>query len=71
MSTYTPITEHTVTDAQIRALRQEALTAGDLDMVDVCDDALNSRSNGMADAGDTRYLREVARVINDARAQES
>jgi hypothetical protein len=45
---------------EIRALRGEAGQAGDLEMVAICEQALD---------GDYRALHEVARVIADARAQ--
>ena len=68
--THRTITAESITDEQIGALRQEAAEAGDMEQVDVCDMALQSRRNGTADAGDLSYLRECARVINDAAAQE-
>jgi hypothetical protein len=49
-----------LTDDGIRALRSEAGQAGDLDMVTICDRALN---------GDHQAICEVARVIADARAR--
>ncbi len=47
------------TDAQVRALRDEAARAGDDEQVDVCDAAL---------AGDVGARGECARVIADAAA---
>lgn len=66
----TKVNEHTITDEQIRALRAEAMQAGDGEQVDICDLALQSRRNGTAAAGQRKYLRICARVIDDAAAQE-
>lgn len=49
-----------VTTSQIRTLRDEAGTAGDLEQVAVCDKALD---------GDKDAAAECARVIADAAAQ--
>lgn len=59
------VTADTITDAQITALRTRAGEAGDLDMVNVCDIALDSTM--------TTYRlsrRECAEAINDALAQD-
>jgi hypothetical protein len=55
----------TITDGQIHELRDEAGTAGDIDMIDTCDWALNDRSDNYYDS-----RRECARVIAEAEAQE-
>jgi hypothetical protein len=49
----------TITDAQISNLRAEAGNAGDLDMVAICDAALE---------GDEAAIKECVRVISDAEA---
>lgn len=60
------LTASTITDDQIRALRDEAAEAGDTEMVACCDDALvGIRGDNMIAA-----RQECARVINDAAAQE-
>jgi hypothetical protein len=50
-----------LTDAMIRALRDEAAAAGDTDMVTICDSAL---------AGDDTAREDVADAINDDRAMD-
>ena len=55
----------TITTAQIEALKNEAGTAGDLDMVEVCQDALYCEGERQRSA-----RQRCARVINDAAAQE-
>lgn len=50
-----------ITDAQIKALRSEAASAGDTIQVEYCDDALR---------GDDDARSECARVIRDAAAME-
>lgn len=52
----------TITDEQIEALRSEAGSAGDSEMVAICDRAL---------AGDQGEREECARVIADVEAMES
>lgn len=49
-----------VSDRQIRALGEEAVEAGDLDMANVCADAIN---------GDERARAKCDRAIRDAAAQ--
>lgn len=51
----------TPTTSQIESIRSEAARAGDLEMVTVCDQALD---------GDTAALAECAEVIATARAME-
>ena len=53
-------------DDQVRALRAEAVEAGDLRMVAVCDRALDPRD----DLGPEEARVECARVIAEAAAQE-
>ena len=53
-----PVTSRNITDAQIRALREEAANAGDFDMIRTCDQAI-ARRGGRG---------RCAAAINDARA---
>jgi hypothetical protein len=65
MTTNTEITALDITPAQIRALRAEAVAAGDRAMVRICDDAygaasLKARRNAK---------REIAAVLREAAAR--
>jgi hypothetical protein len=66
-----------VTDEQIRALRQEALAAGDYRQVDICQRALatdtvdqDGNAIAFADWSREEARAECARVIAEAAAQE-
>lgn len=52
-------TYENITNEQIRALRDEAVKAGDVDMVTTCDDALGGSQTARA---------ECVRAIRDAEA---
>lgn len=58
---YQPVTDKAMKPDRIRALRDEAGSAGDLAQVDLCDRALN---------GDTDAAIDCASVLDDAEAQE-
>ena len=62
--TTTNLTAATITTAQIRALRAEAHEAGDTEQVEICDTALNLRSNGAEAAGETWAAEACAGAIN-------
>lgn len=64
MTNNTTLTADTITTAQIRALRTEALAAGDHAQVDICDSALNLRANGAEAAGETWAAKACADAIN-------
>ena len=53
MKTTSKITD-TVTDEQIKALREEALAAGDRAQVDLCDVALAAHETADAEGGELR-----------------
>lgn len=60
----TTLNADTVTIEQIKSLKDEAGTAGDLDMVEICQDAL------YCDGERQRSARQrIARVINETQAQ--
>lgn len=72
-------TADTITDRQIRALREEALAAGDYHQVDLCQRALvrdtidtidqDGNPIALADVTQERARAECAKVIADAEAQ--
>jgi len=64
MTNNTMLTAETITTAQIRALRTEAMEAGDYAQVDICDRALNLRANGAEAAGETWAAEACAEAIN-------
>ena len=59
MTSTTTTTIDTITDDQIRTLRDEAGNHGDLEMVSICDRALN---------GSEPHVRECVECIADAEA---
>ncbi|HEU4727710.1 MAG TPA: hypothetical protein VFT22_07470 [Kofleriaceae bacterium] len=61
MTTYDKLTADTVTDQQLRKLRDNAGEAGDLEQVALCNAALD---------GDAKSRQACADAINNARAME-
>lgn len=66
MTNNTTLTAATITTAQIRALRNEAATAGDLSMVETCDLALSPspvRTLSLLVNGETVHVEEDYRAL--------
>lgn len=64
------LTAATITDAQIEALRAEALQADDDLMVDACDEATSAAVAKHRPGARVRSRELCAEAINSARAQE-
>ena len=65
--TNTTLTAETITTAQIKALRSEAMAAGDYAQVDICDRALAADDSTTDQDGNTVARADLSR--EDARAE--